>query len=191
MPSAFTDMAAGGDKEIQKQGAIRLFVLLLVPIAIYAYELQSIPELQRTVQRKRAVLATLKTKNGQAKGAVEEIKKFKEDQVKLQRQIDTLETLRKERLKEVKILDNLQKDIPDKVWLTKVDLSSGKIVLAGLATADAELTGFMENLSRSVFLREVNLVRSSEQASDSGVLKRFEISAVIDQPVTDTTGAKK
>lgn len=189
MAGGFGD-AMGGDKDIQKQGAIRLFVLLLVPLAIYLYEMQAIPQLQRKLQSRRGVLTGLKTKNTQAKSAVDEIAKFKEDQTKLQKQIDTLEGLRKERLKEVKILDNLQKDIPDKVWLTKIDLQASKLVLSGLATADAELTTFMENLSRSVFLREVNLVRSSETPSDNGVLKRFEISAALDQ-ATPASGVKK
>lgn len=39
----------------------------------------------------------------------------------------------------------------------------------------------MENLSRSVFLHEVNLVRSSEMPSDSGTLKKFDISCAVDQ----------
>lgn len=178
--AAFGEAAADAS-EIQKQGAIRLLVLLIIPLAIYAYELQLIPGLQGKLNSKRNVLTSLKQKNDQAKGAVEEIKKFKEDQAKLQKQIDTLEGLRKERLKEVKILDNLQKDIPDKVWLTKIDFQESKLSLSGLATADVELTGFMENLSRSVFLHEVNLVRSSEQPSENGTLKRFDISCAVDQ----------
>ena len=130
-------------------------------------------------------------KNEQAKGAVAETKKFKEDQEKLQKQIDTLEGLRKERLREVKVMDNLQKDIPEKVWLTKVDFQETKLVISGLAIADSELTTFMENLSGSVFLHDVALLRSSEQPSEGGVLKKFDISCALDLPVVKTSEVKK
>lgn len=169
-----------GASDIQRQGLLRLTVLLLFPLALWVYELQLIPDLESKLVSKRKVLASLTQKNEQAKGAVEEIKKFKEDQAKLQMQIDTLESLRRERLKEVKVMDNLQKDIPEKVWLTKIDFQEAKLLLSGLATADTELTQFMETLSKSVFLHEVSLVRSSEQPSEAGVLKKFEISCAID-----------
>lgn len=169
-----------GSSEIQRQGLLRLAVLLLCPLALWVYELQLIPDLQSKLASKRNVLESLKQKNEKAKGAVEEIKKFKEDQTKLQKQIDTLEGLRRERLKEVKVMDNLQKDIPEKVWLTKLDFQETKLTLSGLATADTELTLFMETLSKSVFLHEVSLVRSSEQPSENGILKKFDISCAID-----------
>ena len=172
---------SGGVSEIQRQGALRLVIIFLFPLALYLYEFQLIPDLQSTLASKQKVLQSLTQKNEQAKGAVEEIKKFKEDQEKLQKQIDTLEGLRKERLKEVKMMDNLQKDIPEKVWLTKIDFQETKLALAGLATSDAELTQFMENLSRSVFLHDVNLVRSEEQSTDKGMLKKFDISCAVNQ----------
>lgn len=164
----------------QKQGLLKLGGMLLVPLLLFGFEAYHIPDLQSDLSSKQKLLASLTLKNDAAKGAVDEIKKFKDDQSKLQKQIDTLEGLRRERLKEVKVMDNLQKDIPEKVWLTKIDFQEAKIVISGLATADTELTSFMENLSASVFLHDVNLLRSSEQPSESGVLKKFDISCAVD-----------
>jgi len=169
--------------DIQRQGAIRLVIIMLVPFAMYAYELQSLPDLRSRLESKRTVLQTLTEKNEQAKTAVEEIKKFKEDQSRLQRQIDTLEGLRKERLREVKILDNLQKDIPSKVWLTRIDLQASKLAISGLTAADTELSIFMEGLSKSIFLKQVNLVRSSEVSSETGTTKAFDISCDLETPI--------
>lgn len=176
---------------IQRAGVMRLLVILVAPLILYFYEFQNIPELKSKLQSKSTYLASLTQKNEQAKGAVEEIKKFKEDQSRLQRQIDTLESLQKERLKEVKILDNLQKDIPEKVWLTRLDFQDVNLVIDGVTTSDSELTLFMENLSKSVFLKEVNLVKSSEVPSDKGLLKKFEIVCVIDRPNLSGMEGKK
>lgn len=182
------------EKEIQRQGGIRLLVILLFPIAIYAYEYINIPELNARLHSKQNVLDDLKKKNDQAKTAVEEIKNFNEEKNKLQKQIDALDALRKDRQKEVKILDSIQKDIPEKVWLTRIEMkekekdpsgkdtpNGNKLIIDGMATADQELTSFMETLSKSVFYKSVNLIRSQELQSDKGILKTFQISCDIDR----------
>jgi type IV pilus assembly protein PilN len=172
---------SGEGNEVQRQGLVRLVIILLFPGALYAYEFIHIPELQARLGSKQSVLQDLQSKNEQAKTAVAEIQKFNEEKNRLQKQIDTLDSLRRDRQKEVKILDSIQKDIPEKVWLTSVEMKEDQMVLGGMATADPELTSFMETLSKSVFYKNVNLVRSQEVQSDKGVLKSFEVSCAIDR----------
>jgi type IV pilus assembly protein PilN len=176
--------------EIQKQGAIKLLMLFLIPILLYAYEIQNIPDLRGRLNSKQTLLQSLIAKNNQAQTAVEEINKFKEDKGRLQKMIETLEGLQKERLQEVKILDNLQKDIPEKVWLTKVNFDGNRVSIVGSATTDYDLTVFMENLSKSIFLKEVNLLKSSEMMTERGVLKAFEIVCLIDRSLSSIGSSK-
>ncbi len=172
-----------GTSDIQRQGVTRLLIMAIFPLALWGYEFQSLPELRNKLNSKNAVLKSLQAKNDKAKGAVEEITKFKEDQARLQKQIDTLEGLQKERKREVKILDNLQKDIPEKVWLTQVEFLDSSLRIMGAATADSEISNFMENLQKSVFLRDVKLEKSTEEPTDKGILRIFSIVCVIDRPV--------
>ncbi len=174
-----------GGTDIQRQGVLRLIILAIVPLALYGYEFQSLPELRSRLSSKNTVLRSLQAQNDKAKGAVDEITKFKEDQARLQRQIDTLEGLQKDRLREVKILDNLQKDIPEKVWLTKLEFNDGNVKIAGAATVDSEISNFMDNLQKSVFLRDVKLGKSADEPSDRGILKVFEIFCAIDRPAIE------
>lgn len=178
------DLGSAGGTDIQRQGVLRFLILLIVPLALYGYEFQNIPELNARLNSKQAVLNSLVAKNEQAKGAVDEITKFKEDQARLQKQIDTLEGLQKERLREVKILDNLQKDIPEKVWLTRMEFLDVNLRISGAATADIEVSTFMDNLGRSVFLKDVSLVKSTNEESERGVFKVFEILCTIERPMT-------
>ncbi len=177
--------------DLQRQGGIRFLMLLLVPMALYAWEFQNIPDLKAKLNRKTTEYNNLVATNEQAKGYVDEIKKFEEDQARLQKQIDTLDSLQKERLREVKILDNLQKDIPEKVWLTQLDFQGINFKLSGVAVSDSDLTVLMENLSKSVFLKEVNLVKSSETPTERGTFKSFEIACIIDKPQLQSAEAKK
>lgn len=170
-------------QDVQKQGGFKLLFALLFPIALYIYESQAIPELRHSLIDKQKKLNQLTEKNEKAKTAVEETKKFSEDQDKLQKQIQTLDGLRKERMREVKILDNIQKDIPEKVWVNTIKFDDKRLLISGMAVSDPDLTTFMENLSRSVFLRDVNLIRSDEQVMEnsSKVIKRFDVTASLEE----------
>lgn len=171
-----------GSADVQRQGVLRLLILAIVPFALWAYEFQNLPDLQSRLNSKNTVLRSLTAKNEEAKGAVDEIAKFKEDQARLQKQIDTLEGLQKERLREVKILDNLQKDIPEKVWLTRMEFADTNLKITGAATADLEISAFMDNLGKSVFLKDVSLIKSTDEVGERGITKAFDILCTIDRP---------
>lgn len=170
-------------QDVQKQGGFKLLFALLFPVALYIYESQAVPELRHTLIDKQKKLNQLTEKNEKAKTAVEETKKFREDQERLQKQIQTLDGLRKERMREVKILDNIQKDIPDKVWINAIKFEDKRLLISGLAVSDLDLTNFMENMSRSVFLRDVNLIKSDEQMMEnsSKTIKKFDVTASLEE----------
>lgn len=174
-------MDAFDDKSMQKQGAVKLAVFLIGPLLLFMLEGQILPEKTSMLAKKRKILNELTLKNQKAKSAVDEIKKFKEQQVQLQDQITTIEGLRKDRMREVKVLDAVQRDIPEKMWLVKMELKEGKLGIQGVAATDYELTTFMDNLSKSAYIKEVNLVRANEKSVDGQVLKEFSISCVMEK----------
>lgn len=186
-PSAagLTEVADGlqlGGEQIQKQGAIRLLLMLVFPAGLYMYESQNIPELQRQVVAKTAEIDVLVAKNNNAKGAVEEILKFNEDKEKLQKQVDTLESLQKDRDREVKILDNIQKEIPERVWLKKIEFKDTELHILGTAMADADVAAFIESLGKIYTILNVIPVRSADEVSERGTYKSFELNCKIDRP---------
>lgn len=165
---------------IQREGIKRLVIILLLPVGLIVYERQNIPELENKIKAKSLYITELANKNAKARGAVSEITKFKEDQAKLQAQIDSIEILRKERMREVQILDTIQKETPSKLWLSKIDLRENKLTLNGFATSDMDVSTFMEALSRSVFLQQVNLIKSEEKTDSGTTLKYFTIECLLD-----------
>ncbi|WP_413288692.1 PilN domain-containing protein [Bdellovibrio sp. HCB337] len=175
----------GGDTQVSEQtrreGLTKLLVILMAPAALFFYEQQNIPTIQAEMARKQNALMELQTYNAQAENAVNEIKKFKEDEKKIQARIAALEKIAKDRFREVKVLDLFQQVIPERVWFTRVDIKEGRILLAGFSTSDVDISTFMDSLSKSVFLQEVVLVSSSEHIQDNMTLKKFEISCVLDK----------
>ncbi len=169
---------SGIPEEIRKEGLKRLLIVLLFPMALYAYEMQNLPSIRGEYGRKTRELSELQQFNAKAAGSVAEIKKFKEDEEKLQTRIAALEKLSRDRQKEIKLLDLIQQVTPDKAWLTRVEMSGVKLMITGLAYSDYDVSNLMEGLAKSAFLVDVNLVSSSEQLVDGANLKRFEISCM-------------
>ncbi|MBX2996683.1 MAG: PilN domain-containing protein [Bdellovibrionaceae bacterium] len=185
--SSVSSMDSGGidsgDMAAIRSQAIKNLVFILVgPIAFLLYEQVSLPDMVARSAAKSNELAALSDKNNRAREAVEQTKRFRKEQELLQAQIESIEGLKKDRLREVKVLDFIQKDMPERLWLTMMDLNDGKLKIEGMATNDAELTAFMDALSRSAYLREVSLIRSSDYSSkEMGQLKRFEISCLMEK----------
>ncbi|MGZ3803281.1 MAG: PilN domain-containing protein [Pseudobdellovibrionaceae bacterium] len=179
------DGEGSGEIVISEQGRkdalVKLLVIFISPLALILYENQNIPTIQSELNRKQAALTELKTFNAKAEDSVKEIKKFKEDEKKIQTRIAVLEKIAKDRFREVKVLDLFQQVIPEKVWFSKVEIKEGKVLLAGYSMSDIDISTFMDSLSKSVFLQEVVLVSSSEHIQEGQTLKKFEISCILEK----------
>jgi Tfp pilus assembly protein PilN len=170
------------DEEIRKQAFLRILVLLLFPGILYAIEFQSIPTKKNLLSVKQEQLNQLVLKNESAKKAAEDIKVLGGQQKALQDKIDFVESLKKGRMREVQVLDSIQRMTPNKVWLQKLDVINGQLSLTGYSVTDAALTSFMDSMARSIYLKDVSLVRSNEYVEEMTGLtvKKFEVSSALE-----------
>lgn len=175
-----SDSFMGAD-EIRKEALKRLVLLLIGPLALYIYENQNVPGKVAELNSKNQILAELQTYNAKAADSVAEIKKFKEDEALMEARISALEKISKDRQREIRVLDLLQTVIPEKAWLTRIQVNPTRVNIQGLALSDFEVSQFLEALTKSVFLMDVNLVSSSETVTDGVSLKKFEISCLLER----------
>jgi type IV pilus assembly protein PilN len=168
--------------DLRKEALKRIMIMLIAPLGLYLYEMQNIPTKQAELASKNQVLQELISYNAKQAASVAEIKKFKEDEVLIETRIGALEKISKDRQREIRVLDLVQQLIPEKAWLTRMQINPDKVVIQGLALSDFEVSTFLESLTKSVFLMDVNLVSSSESITDGVSLKRFEISCVLERP---------
>lgn len=175
------DMFMAAD-EVRKEALKRVLIILIFPVALYAYQEQNIPGKQAELSSKQQMLTELQSYNEKQAASVAEIKKFKEDEAIIEARITALDKISKDRNREVRVLDLLQTVIPEKAWLTKIQLNPDKVVIQGLAVSDFEVSQFLDSLTKSVFLMDVNLVSSSEVILEGVTLKKFEVSCVLERP---------
>ncbi len=168
--------------QIRKEAMKRLVLLLVGPLALYIYENQNVPAKVADLNAKNQVLAELQSYNSKQAASVAEIKKFKEDEALIEARISALEKISKDRQREIRVMELLQTVIPEKAWLTRVQISPEKVNIQGLALSDYEVSTFLEALTKSAFLMDVILLNSSEVVQDGVTLKKFEISCLLERP---------
>ncbi len=171
----------GDEKEIQKQGIVKLILILLPAIGLYTLEMTTIPALQSERGRLQTSLNSLKSFNAGAEAAVREIKKFKEDEERIQKRIEALQKLSKSRTNEIKILKLLADVIPEKAWLNSVNVSQNRANIVGLAVSNADVNNFAEKLKSNILVADLQLVRIAEERLDNGApLTRFEFNCLLE-----------
>ncbi len=176
MSTEFLDPDLLTPNEIQKKGALRLFGLLILPVVLYVYQEQSLPVKMRRVADLNQKLADLQAYNLKAEPAQAELKKFKDDEAKIQQRIGTIETLSQDRLLRVQILDIIQQIIPEKVWLERIDSKEGRFTLIGTGVSDYDISGFLESLERSVYIQNLRPGSVTETLYEGVPVRKFEVS---------------
>lgn len=171
-----------GPEQIRKEGLKRILILLLGPLALFVYENQNVPAKSAELSAQRQVLTDLQAYNAKQANSVAEIKKFKEDEATIEKRISALEKISKDREREIRVMDLLQLITPEKAWLSRVQLNPDRVNVQGYALSDLDVSTLLEGLTRSALLMDVNLVSSTEVSQDGVMLKKFEISCLLERP---------
>lgn len=186
-PSAMGfSLGSGGEsmvppEEMRKELFKRAVLLLVGPLALFLYENQNVPGKMNELAAKNQSLTELQNYNSKQAASVAEIKKFKEDEALIESRISALEKISKDRNREIRVLDLLQTVMPEKAWLTRLQINPDRVSVQGLALSDYEVSVLLESLTKSVFLIDVNLVSSTEVTQDGVPLKNFEISCLFER----------
>ncbi len=106
-------------------------------------------------------LALLKTK-------VKEVEDYEKNKKSFEEKIAIIEQLRKNQIGPVRLLDELSRGLPDRVWLTSLTEQAGKVDLEGRAVTNAEIVEYINNLKASQYISDIQLIES-RQVSEGGI----------------------
>jgi type IV pilus assembly protein PilN len=169
--------SSGGDEDSGEVKPITLIIKIIIAfsavIFLYAHELSNLPVLEKILKEEEAKLKSLNDFNGKAANVVAEIKKMKKNKSDIERQIESIGGLSKIRLRYIKAIDIIQQNIQDKMWLTSLKTNGDLLVMDGVAHSDAEISTFIEILSKNIQFSEVQLLASSESSLADSLGKKF------------------
>ena len=132
-------------------------VILLISLGVTFYGWHwldsKITEKKDEKSRKEKELAQLKEKVKEVE-SLESIKKELEEKVKI------IDTLKRNQSGPVHLLDELSKNLPERVWLISLSEQNGQVDLDGKAMSNAELVSFYSNLTHTPLFSNVQLIES-------------------------------
>lgn len=104
------------------------------------------------------------------------VDKFKADKKMLEERIKVIKTLLASQSVPVHLLQALNDQLPEEVWLNGVTKTGGRLVIRGYSFTDFGIANFMTRLGRTApLLRNVELVVSEQTEVQKVPLKKFEI----------------
>ena len=143
-------------QQIYLDFAKRMVAFLIGPLCLYFYEGSNIPELQSTVAAKNQTLADLRQFNDKKKSLAEEIKRYEEDQTRLNDQMSFMRKIAAEKVNELKLFLYLQDFTPESVWINKLELKGAELTINAESDIAADITKFIDNLANAQFLTGVS-----------------------------------
>lgn len=136
-----------------------IYCLILVLLAFHMNT--TIAGLEEDVAEARERLKHLTSITG-------DLEKFKRDKVLVEKKIGIIDSLEKNRLYPVHILNELAERVPPgHIWLTALAEAGGNLRVEGIAGDNPDVAAFMSNLERSPYVNAVDLI-SSKQTTISG-----------------------
>jgi type IV pilus assembly protein PilN len=110
-----------------------------------------------------------------------EVNEFTNKKKELEEKLKIIDDLKKGKTGPVRALDDLATEIPNRVWLTKVEEKSSSVTLEGTAVDHEDVSAFMKALQKSKYFRNVvlNFSKQIDSKDGSAPLYQFKIACSV------------
>jgi Tfp pilus assembly protein PilN len=85
---------------------------------------------------------------------IAEVEDYQRRKDSLQQRIDLINQLKQNQKGPVRIMDQISRDLPDLVWLDRMDVDGGRVNLAGRGLNPNAIALFIENIKNDTFFEE-------------------------------------
>lgn len=181
--------AAAGPGASNLNNILIVAVLLLAGLAALGYWFfmkSQLDERKETVAQR-----TVEAKKLEA--IIKEVEDYQKRKDSLQQRIDLINQLKLNQKGPVRIMDQISRDLPDLVWLDRMEIAGGRITLAGRGLNPNAIALFVENVKNDPYFEEPQL-GTMAQVSTTPVVYSFDMTfgftyvAKGTAAPTDTTG---
>jgi type IV pilus assembly protein PilN len=116
---------------------------------------------------------------------LKQVEEFKKTKAEIEQKLDVIQNLHDARSGPVHVLDELAANTPDRIWVNKVNIESGRLTLQGMSLDNELVALFLTALEESPFFKGVELVETAAKDKDGFKLNEFEVSAVMTSPAAE------
>jgi len=146
-------------------GSLLLFLLVLG--SVYLYFSMGISGLEKSIQEEDAKLVVLNKKVG-------DIERVKRDKQEMEQKLAVINSLERNRLFPVRMLDELNALVPAKdIWLERINQTGNDLRIEGVARNNDVVARFLKGLEKAGFIQTVDLMGTKEKEISGNKLQQF------------------
>ena len=189
-PAATAASAIGGGAPANINNILIGAFLVLGVLIAGAYWLWN----KRELGQKQEVAEQRESEARKLEAIIKEVDDYQRRKDSLQQRIDLINQLKQNQKGPVRIMDQISRDLPDLVWLDSLDISNGRITLAGRGLNRNAIALFIENIKNDPYFEEPN-VGAMSQISAAPLVYGFDMNFAFSYtprnavPDTGTAGA--
>ena len=116
----------------------------------------------RTLANRQATVVERKAEADKLEAIIKEVEEFQRRKDSLQNRINLINQLKQNQKGPVRIMDQISKDLPDLVWLDKMNVSGGSISIGGRGLNPNAIANFVENIKNDPYFEEPALGNVTE-----------------------------
>jgi len=113
---------------------------------------------------------------------LKQVEKFRKAKSEIEKKLEVIEELDDSRSGPVRVMDELARRTPDRVWLTKLSAKNQKLTLHGMSLDNELVALFLTGLNKSPYFKDVELLETEAKKVDGYKLNSFEVSAQMTSP---------
>ena len=185
-PSAVAAAGAGGGTN-----ANNILILGLIVIGLAAAGGYWFMENRRLIERQETVTAR-KQEADKLEAIIRDVEEYQKRKDNLQKRIDLINQLKQNQRGPVRIMDQVSRDLPDLVWLDRMNIAGQRISLAGRGLNPNAIANFVENIKNDPYFEEPELGSMSQASVTPPVYSydmKFHFSYTPKDGTTGTGGA--
>jgi len=167
-PAAVAAAAGPGASNINNIIILALLVLGgLAALGYWFLTKRTLDERENTVEQR-----TIEAKKLEA--IIKEVEDYQKRKDSLQQRIDLINQLKQNQKGPVRIMDQISRDLPDLVWLDRMEITGGRISLSGRGLNPNAIALFVENVKKDPYFEEPQL-GTMAQVSGTPVVYSFDM----------------
>ncbi|MDQ3280399.1 MAG: PilN domain-containing protein [Acidobacteriota bacterium] len=167
-PAAAAMAAGPGAANINNILIITFLVLGVIASAVYWFiNKRELGQRQEVADQRSAEAAKLES-------IIKEVDDYQKRKDSLQERINLINQLKQNQKGPVRIMDQISRDLPDLVWLDSMDVTGGKVTLAGRGLNPNAIALFIENVKNDAYFEEPQ-VGAVTQVSQTPLVYGFDM----------------
>jgi len=113
---------------------------------------------------------------------LKQVEEFKKTKAEIEQKLDVIQGLNEARSGPVHMLDELATHTPDRIWISKISVHNGRLIMEGMSLDNELVALFLTALEESPYFKNVELVETQAKEKDGFRLNAFEVSGVLTAP---------